>query len=117
MLLAAVVVAGTWLAARHLPHGEARADASPTADVRTQEIVSISIDTPQTRTSLERRLPISELRGVLTSKPGDLLDATKLDVDRRALQDRLAAHGYLAAQVAPASVTFGRNGAAYVVFD
>jgi hypothetical protein len=116
MFLAAVVVAGTWVAARHLPRGEARAESSAHIDVRTQEVQSISIDTPSSPRD-ERRLPISELRMLLSTKPGELLDQQKLDTDRKALEGALVARGFLAARVAPATVTFAKNGGAYVVFD
>jgi outer membrane protein assembly factor BamA len=115
MFLAAVVIAGTWVAARHLPQGEAHAE-SVEKRVRTQEVQSISIDTPSSRRD-ERRLPISELRMLLTTKPGELLDQQKLDSDRKAIEAMLVARGYLAARVAPATVTFAKNGGAYVVFD
>jgi outer membrane protein assembly factor BamA len=116
MFLAAVVVAGTWMAARHLPRGEAHAGAVIEQEVRTQEVQSISIDTPRSPRD-ERRLPISELRTLLSTKSGDLLDQNKLAADRRALEDALVARGFLAATVAPASVTFSKYGGAYVVFD
>ena len=116
MFLAAVVVAGTWVAARHFPRGEGNAEASAHVDVRTQEVQSVSIDTP-TSPRDERRLPISELRMLLSTKPGDLLDQQKLDSDRQAIEGALVARGFLAARVAPASVTFGKGGGAYVVFD
>jgi outer membrane protein assembly factor BamA len=115
MFLAAIVVAGTWLAARHLPQGEAHAE-SVEKQVRTQEVQSISIDTPKSPRD-ERRLPISELRMLLTTRPGDLLDQQKLERDRKAIEATLVARGFLAARVAPASVTFTNNGGAYVVFD
>ncbi len=115
MFLAAVAVAGTWVAARHLPQGEAHAE-SVEKQVRTQEVQSVSIDTPASRRD-ERRLPISELRMLLTTKPGELLDVQKLETDRMAIEATLVARGFLAARVAPASVTFAKNGGAYVVFD
>ena len=115
MFLAALVVAGTWMAAKHLPHGEAHAE-SVEKQVRTQEVQSVSIDTPNSPRD-ERRLPIAELRSLLATKPGDMLDAQKLEADRKAIQDSLVARGFLAAQVAPASVVFADNGGAYVVFD
>lgn len=115
MFLAAVVVAGIWLAAQHLPQGEADVEATQ-AHVRTQEIQSVSIDTPRSPRE-ERRLPISELRNLLSTRVGELLDEQALAADRRALQDALVARGFLAARVAPASVTFAPNGGAYVVFD
>jgi outer membrane protein assembly factor BamA len=115
MFLAAVVVAGTWMVARHLPHGEAHAETALKA-VRTQEVQSISIDTPRSPRD-ERRLPIAELRMLLTTKPGELLDQHKLDEDRRTIEHTLVTRGFLAAKVSPASVTFAKNGGAYVVFD
>lgn len=115
MFLAAVVVAGTWVAARYVPQGEAHANATA-KQVRTQEVQSISIDTPRSPRD-ERRLPISELRTLLTTKPGDMLDEHKLEVDRASLQTTLVSRGFLAAKVSPASVTFAKTGGAYVVFD
>jgi len=76
----------------------------------------VSLDTPRSPRD-ERRLPIAELRGLLATRPGDLLDADKLDGDRRALEAALRARGFLAATVAPASITFATRGGAYVVFD
>lgn len=116
MFLAAVVVAGTWVAAHELPRGEAHAGAVVAPAVRTQEVQSISIDTPRSPRD-ERRLPIQELRTLLSTKPHELLDDQKLARDRRVLEDALVARGYLAATVEPASVTFTKNGGAYVVFD
>lgn len=66
---------------------------------------------------MERRLPLAELRALLGTQPGKLLDEQTLAADRRALERALIERGYLAATVAPAAVTFGANGAAYVVFD
>jgi outer membrane protein assembly factor BamA len=116
MFLAAVVVAGTWMVARNLPHGEAYAGAVAAEIVRTQEVQSVSIDTPSSPRD-ERRLPISELRSLLTTKAGELLDDTKLEADRKAIEAELLARGFLAAEVSTASVTFAKNGGAYVVFD
>ena len=115
MFIAAVVVAGTWMVARHLPHGEAHAE-SVEKQVRTQEVQSVSIDTPSSPRD-ERRLPISELRTLLATKPGEMLDAQKLEADRKSIQANLVARGFLSATVAPATVTFAKNGGAYVVFD
>lgn len=116
VFLAAIVVAGTWVAARHLPQGEAHAGSAAKPEVRTQEVQSISIDTPRSPRD-ERRLPVSELRMLLTTKPGDLLDQQKLEADRKTLEVTLVSRGFLAAKVSPASVTFAKNGGAYVVFD
>jgi hypothetical protein len=117
MFLAAVIVVGTWFAAHHLPHGEARAESTTSLVAsRPQQVQSVSIDTPVSAREA-RRLPLAELRALLTTKPGDQLDAFKLEADRRALEESLVARGYLAAQVSAPSVTFGKNGGAFVVFD
>ncbi len=116
MFLAAVAVAGTWMLARHQPQGSAHAEAVAQLTVRTQEVLSVSIDTPHSPRD-ERRLPIAELRALISTKPGDLLDEKRLAADRGALEASLVARGFLAAKVAPASVTFAKTGAAYVVFD
>lgn len=118
IFLAVVAIAGTWAIVRHIPHGEAQvaavvAKAEPR--VQSQAVQSVSIDTPNA-TAMDRRLPLADLRRLLTTKPGELVDAYKLETDRRALEEALAARGYLAAKVAPATVTFDDAGA-YVVFD
>lgn len=115
MFLAAMVVAGTGLAARYVHHGEARA-AAVAKPVRTQEVQSVSIDTP-TSPRHERRIPIAELRALLETKPGELLDQQALVHDRKAIESALVARGYLAAKVEEAHVTFAKTGGAYVVFD
>lgn len=115
MFLAAIVVAGTGLAARYVHHGEARADAVA-KPVRTQEVQSVSIDTPSSPRH-ERRIPIAELRSLLATRVGELLDQQALAQDRKAIQAALVARGYLNAQVEEAHVTFAKNGGAYVVFD
>ena len=115
-MVLAVIVVGAWFAARHLPHGQASADAVVDTSVRTQEVQSVSIDTPRARRE-DRRLPLAELRSLLTTKPGELLDEHKLDADRRVLEEALVGRGYLAARVAAPSVTFAPNGGAFVVFD
>ena len=115
VFLLAVIVTGTWAILRHVPHGEATASAVVTP-VRTQEVQSVAIDTPHARRD-HRRLPLHELRALLTTRPGELLDEQALAADRRALEQALVSRGYLAARVAPAAVTFAANGGAYVVFD
>jgi outer membrane protein assembly factor BamA len=115
VVLAAMVVAGTGLAARYVKHGEASTSAVAKA-VRTQEVQAVSIDTPY-KPRDERRIPGAELRSLLVTKPGDLLDEQALVHDRKAIQDALVARGYLTAHVDEAHVTFTKNGGAYVVFD
>ena len=107
-VLALLVVAAiaAWAIVRHAPEGSAEAETAP---LRAQEVQSISLD--------GRGLPMAVLRDVLTTHPGDLLDAQRLDHDRAALQAVLEARGYLAAHVQPATVTFGPTGGAYLTFS
>ena len=106
LVMTAVVVAGAWLAARYLTASEA--DAQPPI-VRTQEVQSVAIE--------GRTLPLAALRAVLATRPGELLDAQRLEHDRGALEAELATRGYLSARVDPASVTFGASGGAFVSFQ
>lgn len=106
-LLTALVVIGAWGLIRHLPE-EARADTRPVIDQR--QVQSIAIDG-------RRGLPISALRAAVSTKVGELLDDQRLALDRAAIAAELEGRGYLAARVAPASVTYGPRGGAYLVFD
>lgn len=108
VLLTALVAAGAWAVIRHLPESEARADASPGVDPRL--IQGVALDGG-------RDLPSAALRAVIATRAGDLLDAPRLERDRAAIEAELAARGYRSAHVAPASVTHGPRGGAYVVFD
>lgn len=108
VLLSALVAAGSWAVIRHLPESEAKADASPGVDPR--RVQGVALDGG-------RGLPTAALRAVIATRPGDLLDAPQLERDRAAIEAELAARGYLAAHVAPASVTHGPRGGAYIVFD
>src|SRR5262249_37412250 len=54
---------------------------------------------------------------VISTKVGDRVDEHRLEADRAALKTELEARGYLAAKVAPASITHGARGGAYIVFD
>jgi outer membrane protein assembly factor BamA len=116
MFLAALAIAGTWVAAKYAPRGEARAEVQALVQVRTQEVVSVAFDTPSSPRH-ERLLPLAEMRSALTTKSGDLLDETTLATDRVAVETVLKQRGYLAATIATPSVTFTKNGGAYVVFD
>jgi outer membrane protein assembly factor BamA len=107
-LLTALVATGSWAAIRHLPASEARADSTPRIDARL--VQSIALDGG-------RNLPSSALRAVISTKVGDLLDDQQLERDRAAIEAELASRGYLSAKVAPASVTRGARGGAYLVFD
>jgi outer membrane protein assembly factor BamA len=75
----------------------------------------VAIDQPR-GSSQDRRLPLCELRSLVSTRAGERVDPSKLEADRRALGDALVARGYLAAKVTPATVTYGASGA-YVVFD
>jgi hypothetical protein len=107
-LLTALVASGSWVAIRHLPESEAKADTTPGLDAR--RVQGIALDGG-------RGLPSSALRAVISTHVGDLVDDQRLDRDRAALQSELEARGYLAAKVAPASITHGPRGGAYLVFD
>ncbi|MDQ3367279.1 MAG: hypothetical protein M3680_17795 [Myxococcota bacterium] len=113
LLLTGVIGAG--IAFRHLPHQEARAQPAERS-VRAREVQSVAIDQIHSG-SLERGLPLADLRALLTTSAGELLEEARLAADRRALAAALIDRGYLAAQVGPASVTFDRGGGAHVVFD
>jgi len=106
IVLVVVAAAVAWAAIRHLPAGEA--EATP-ARIPAQEIQSVSID--------GRRLPLADLRALLATRPGDLLDDARLERDRAALEAALSARGHLAARVEPADVVYGEAGGAYVTFD
>ena len=110
LVLVAAVVAGAWIAIHHLPAKEAQADEAPAPRIGAQTVQGIAIDGG-------RKLPYAAMRAVLSTRAGEPLDAQRLEHDRGAIEDELAARGYLAAKVAPASVTFAPRGGAYVVFD
>ena len=59
---------------------------------------------------------MAELRDVLSTHAGDVLDRTKLAHDKLALEGVLAARGYLAAKVDAGRVTFDASGGAFVTF-
>jgi hypothetical protein len=105
-LLAVLAAGAVWALWSHAPEGEAAAEAAGT--VRAQEIQSVSLD--------GNNLPVAALRGVLTARPGELLDALALERDRASLQAALEARGYLAARVQPAAITFAPRGGAYINF-
>lgn len=106
LLAVAAVTATVWVAVSQLP-GEARADQSAPVE-RVQQIKSVAIDGED--------LPLAALRGALRTEVGGFVDDALLESDRKALEQVLAERGYLAANVASASVTFDPSGA-YVVFS
>lgn len=110
VVVVAILAVTGWVAVRHLPEREAEAGEGPRA-AHTDEIQSISIDGGQ------GRLPLSALRAQLTAKVGEALDTAKLARDREALETLLASRGYLSAKVAPAAISHGPLGGAYIVFD
>jgi hypothetical protein len=108
VLLTALVFGGAWVVIRQLPHKEAQADATPSIDSRS--VQSISIDGP-------RNLPRHAMRDVISTRIGDMFDERQLERDRTAIEGELEARGHLSARVAPASITRGPRGGAYIVFD
>ncbi len=110
LILVLLAVGAGYAVVAQLPEGSAQAESWLVAHkaTRPQEIQSIAID--------GRGIASAQLRSALTSRAGDLLDARKLAADRDALQDALAASGYLAAEVDPAVVTFDEDGGAFVTF-
>ncbi|HET9624510.1 MAG TPA: POTRA domain-containing protein [Kofleriaceae bacterium] len=102
----AVLVAGWALVDR--PHATNVAAAAE-RPASPQEVRSIAFD--------GRQLPLARLRELLETHPGDALDRARLERDRAAMARELAATGYLAAQVAPADVTFDPAGAVYITFE
>ncbi len=107
VLLTLLVAAGAVVGIRQLPE-EAQAAPAPTVD--RWLVQSVAIDGG-------RKLPRAALRAVISTKAGDRLDERQLERDRAALEAELEARGHLSAKVAPASVTHGPRGGAYVVFD
>ena len=107
-LLTVAAVAAVWVVVRHLP-AENEASAGPAE--HPQQIKGVSLDALDNG----HALPVSALRAVLDTQPGDLLDATHLEHDRVALRTVLEGRGFLGARVDAPSVTFS-GGGAYVVF-
>jgi hypothetical protein len=106
LVIAVILVLGSWVGLRHLP-GEAKAEPI-TANVRPQEIVSVSLD--------GRGLPTAALRAALETRAGTLIELATVQRDRESLRGVLVARGYLVAQVELPRVTFGPGGAVYVTF-
>jgi hypothetical protein len=107
---AAVIVAG-WVLVEY-PRTAPVAVVEAAVDhpaAHAQEVRSIGFDGNQ--------LPLARLRELLETHPGESLDRARLTRDRDAMAHELAATGYLAAQVAPADVTFDTAGAAYIMFE
>jgi hypothetical protein len=110
VIVTALAIIAAWALLRRLPNITANAEAAVNRPIaRLQEVRSVALDGKQ--------LPEARLREVLATHPGQLLDATRLEHDREAMEQRLAELGYLAARVEPAAVTYDRAGAAYVTFE
>lgn len=107
VLLTVLVAAGAVVGIRQLPE-EAQADTLPAVD--RWLVQGVAIDGG-------RKLPRAALRAVISTNAGDQLDERRLERDRAAIEAELEARGHLSAKVAPASVTHGPRGGAYVVFD
>lgn len=105
LLAVAVAASGAWAVIHHLPEEAEAAGPARAAD----EVQSVALD--------GHSLPQAALRALLETKPGARLDAAALERDRAAIEDALAARGYLSATVAAPAVTHGARGGAYVVFD
>jgi surface antigen-like variable number repeat protein len=115
VLLTLLVGVGAWAGIRQLPEGEAQAqtqeqDGAAPGAMDRQQVQSIALDGG-------RGLPSAALRAVISTKIGDRVDEHRLEADRAALAAELEARGYLAAKVAPATITHGARGGAYIVFD
>ncbi len=106
LVLTALAGVAAYGVVRSLPEGEAAADVGRVA--RPQEIESVALE--------GRGLPVAALRAVVTTRTGDVLDRTKLDHDRDALEAALVARGYLDAKVQPAHVDLDASGGALVTF-
>ena len=107
-LLAVAALAGA-SACRSATAADVATPAPPPATPVVEHVRSVTLD--------GHHLPLAALRQLLSSQPGSLLSADALARDRAAMERALIARGYLAAVVAPASVTHGPAGDAYVVFD
>ena len=104
VLLTLLAGAASWAVIQRLP--ESDADAAIVSS--RHEIRSVAFD--------GNHLPMAALRDSLTTRAGDTLDHAKLDRDRIALQNVLAARGFLAATVDEGRVTFDADGGAFVSF-
>jgi len=104
-----VAAAAAWAIILHLPEEEAQAQPviGNAAQPGSWELRGVSID--------GHELPLAQLRALLGTRAGNRLDPEQLEIDRDALVGALVARGYLAAKVAPASVTY--DDGVYVVFD
>ena len=107
LLILAILLVGGWVGIRHLPDD---ALADPVAqDIRPQEVRSVALDG-------QRGLPLAELRHVLETRAGALIDLATVQRDRQAMTSVLVGRGYLTARVDEPRVTFGGDGAVYVTF-
>ena len=109
LLLALVPVAalgglGGWAVVRHMPAGQHEVERPSSV----QGIQSVAID--------GRGLPMASLRNLLSTQPGEYVDAAKLERDRKALEQELVDRGYYAAHVREAQLSFNASGGAFVTF-
>jgi len=108
LLCLLIAAAASWAVIRHLPEEEAHAQAIISNRVQAGVVRGVAID--------GQELPLAQLRALVGTRPGAGLDTQQLAIDRDAITGLLVARGYLAAKVAPPSVTYGGDGV-YVVFD
>jgi hypothetical protein len=116
LIVVVLIAAGAAAVVHHaLPSSEAAAAGGSLAaeHVPAQQIQSVSLDASDGTSGL----PMGALRARLTTRVGQMLDATTLERDRAALEQELGDRGFLAARVAPPHVDFAPQGGAYVVFD
>jgi outer membrane protein assembly factor BamA len=106
LIAAGLLAVAGWGVVEQLPEREAQAEPH---SVNAPRIQSVSLDGGP-------RLPMAALREVLETHAGDALEAATLEHDRAAMQDALAARGYLAAKVGAAEVTYDHAGGAFVTF-
>jgi len=103
LCICVATAAGVWM--HELPEGEAEAQGHAS---RPEEVQSVAFD--------GRDLPVAELRSVLTTRTGELLDGDKLAADRAGLEATLVARGFLEARVDAAQIMFDASGGAFVTF-
>ena len=106
MVFVAVVIAAGWVGIRHLPR---TAEADVVRTTRPQVVESVALD--------GRGLPaVGALRQAVSTRVGAVIDPDQLARDRAALEAELVARGYLAAHVAPATVSHDEDGGAFITF-
>jgi hypothetical protein len=104
VVLSLVTIVATWVTVRMVAD-DAAADGLPGMRGAASAVKGVAFD--------GKDLPVAELRRVVGTDVGVVVDDHQLELDREAIAATLVARGYLSA-TATASVTSDR---AYVVFD